>query len=437
MQHLADMELLERYLEDDSEDAFAVLVNRHVNLVYSAAWRKTGNAAAAEEITQAVFIILARKARGLSKKTLLSGWLYQTARFTAANYLKNEIRRVRREQEASMQSSSNESETGLWPQIAPLLEDALGRLGEKDRNAVVLRFFEQRSFQEVGAMLGATENAAKKRIARALEKLRQGFLKRGVVSTTAIIAGALTAHSVQAAPAAVATATTAAAIGKGAAAGGSTLTLIEGALKIMAWTKAKTAIVAGACVLLAAGTTTLTLNYEAKPMRIIRSEWSVISGDPQSWSFEGGKIMADSLGGYSMLASSNKYSDVTFSAIATSLDHYVNLAIRLQDANNGYIIVFAPPNIRVNPNGFVRLDKIVDGTQTTLASYLKQKVLDVGHSAKIKVVARGPVIEVYLNGDRVIRAEDNTFSSGCLGLRAIGASRTYPGHVTFSHVDFY
>jgi RNA polymerase sigma factor (sigma-70 family) len=253
------MELLRQYAHRNSEEAFAALVTRHVNMVYSAALRKTGNAHAAEEITQVVFIILAKKADRLRDGTILSGWLYQTARLTSASFLRTEIRRARREQEAYMQSLSNEPEAKVWPEIEPLLEDAMGRLGEKERNALALRFFEGKSFQEIGTAVGASENAAKKRVSHGLEKLRKFFSKRGVVSTTAIIAGAMSANSVQAAPALLAKSVTAVAIAKGAAASGSTLILIKGALKIMAWTKAKTAIVVGVGVLLAAGTTTVTV----------------------------------------------------------------------------------------------------------------------------------------------------------------------------------
>ena len=132
----------------------------------------------------------------------------------------------------------------------------MGQLGDKDRAAVVLRFFGGKSFAELAAAAGVSENAAKKRVGHALEKLHRYFSKRGVSSTTETIAGAISANSVQVAPVALAKAVTAAAIAKGAAASGSTLTLIKGALKIMAWTKVKTAIVAGAAVILAAGTVT-------------------------------------------------------------------------------------------------------------------------------------------------------------------------------------
>ena len=273
-----DIGLLTEYARHNSEEAFTALVERHVNLVYSVALRSVGHSDAAEEIAQAVFIILAQKAQGLSKRTVLSGWLYQTTRLTAANYLRTEIRRQKREQEAYMQSILNEADGGAgfqpaqtwqagslphyndWEQIAPLLDDAMERLGEKDRNAIVLRFFENRNLREVGTALGASEGVAKMRVNRALEKLRKFFTRRGVTLSAVAIAGAVSARSVQAAPVGLANSVTAVALAKGATASISTLTLIKGALKIMAWTKTKTAIVV--CAVAAAATTTGVVGYK-------------------------------------------------------------------------------------------------------------------------------------------------------------------------------
>jgi RNA polymerase sigma factor (sigma-70 family) len=239
-----DIALLKQYAQG-SEAAFTALFQRHVHLVYSAALRQVRNPSYAEEITQAVFILLARKAKSLNRKTVLSGWLYQAARLTAASLIKREIRRQRREQEVYMQSRT-EPETPLWEQIAPLLDDAMGHLGEPDRNAIVLRFFENRTPQEVAVALKLNEVAARKRVSRALEKLRNVLAKRGVFSTATIIGGVISANSVQAAPAALANSAPAITIAKGATVCASTLTLIKEATKAIAMTTFQRAIVTAA-----------------------------------------------------------------------------------------------------------------------------------------------------------------------------------------------
>lgn len=252
-----DAQLLAEFTRNESETAFATLVTRYVNLVYSTALRFTRNPHHAEEITQAVFVILARKAGGLGRSTVLSGWLYQAARLTAANFMKSEARRQRREQEAYMQSTLNDPDA-TWELITPMLDEAMGGLGEADRNAIVLRFFENRNTAEVAAALKTTEAAVHKRTHRALEKLRKIFTKRGVTLSSALIAGAVSANSVQGAPIGLAAMVSATAA-KGAAISGSTITFIKGALKLMAWTKAKMAIVVGVSVFITVGTTVVTM----------------------------------------------------------------------------------------------------------------------------------------------------------------------------------
>jgi uncharacterized protein (TIGR03435 family) len=250
-----DMRLVREYADGQSAQAFETLVARYANLVYSAALRQVRDPGLAEEVTQAVFIILAQKAGQLGPGTILSGWLYRTAGYVSGSVLKRERRRQFREQEAYMQSTLNQPDDQVWKQIAPLLDEALLRLGQTDRDALVLRFFEGRSLVEVGSALGASEEAAKKRVARALEKLRKFFSKRGVDSTTAVIAGTISANSLQLAPVGLTKSISTVALAKGAAAPASTATLVKGALKIMAWTKAKTAVAATVIVLLAAGAT--------------------------------------------------------------------------------------------------------------------------------------------------------------------------------------
>ena len=150
------MALVREYAQSNSEQAFATLVSRHVNLVYSVALRQVRDPHLAEEVTQAVFIILAGKAKSLGPKTILSGWLCRTARYVSANTLSIQRRRQFREQEAHMESILNESEPGVWNQIAPLLDEALNCLGEKEHDAVVLRFFDGKELKQVGAAMGTT-----------------------------------------------------------------------------------------------------------------------------------------------------------------------------------------------------------------------------------------------------------------------------------------
>lgn len=248
MQEWDDIALLREYVERNSEEAFATLVRRHVDRVYSVALRHTGNPHQAEEITQAVFVILANKARRLRRGVILAGWLYQTTRLTAVTVTRSQIRRARREQEALMQIAPDDNDAEVWSEIKPLLDGALADLNDTDRNAVVLRFFYGKSLREIGTSLGSSEDSARMRVNRAIVRLRNYFLKRGVTSATATIALAIWTNSVQAAPMTLAKMATAVALAKGAATSASTLTIVKGALKVMAWTKAKVAIVGAVIV---------------------------------------------------------------------------------------------------------------------------------------------------------------------------------------------
>ena len=219
-----DMELVREYAIRNSEPAFETLVRRHVSLVYSVALRQVGNPAHAEEITQAVFLILARKAARLRSDTVLAGWLHETARFASASFLRGEMRRQHREQEAYVESQLQESSAdAAWEQLAPLLDEAIGLLGRADRNAVVLRFFQNKSAREIAAALNVHESAAQKRLNHAVEKLRAHFLKRGVTVSAGALIGALSVNSVHGAPAHLA-ASIMAVSAKGTAVSGSTLT---------------------------------------------------------------------------------------------------------------------------------------------------------------------------------------------------------------------
>jgi len=212
MAHHTDHELLAEFVKNGSESAFDALAARYVNLVYSTALRHTNSPHQAEEITQTVFILLARKAGSISSKVVLSGWLYQAARLTAANHRRDNQRRQQREQRAIMESALNVPADEPWKLIAPILDEAMNALGIADRDAVLLRYFENKPLAQVGAALGVTEAAAEKRVSRALERLHAMLTRQGVALGATAIAGAITANAVQAAPAALPASITAAAL---------------------------------------------------------------------------------------------------------------------------------------------------------------------------------------------------------------------------------
>lgn len=262
----SDTELLRQYLEHQSDGAFAELVTRYINLVYSVAMRQTANPHHAEEITQAVFIILSKKAGQLRHDKALGSWLFQTTRLTANNFIRRELRRHHREQEVYMQSTLDElSQDELWQRISPMLDKAVASLNEKDRRAIVLRFYEGRTLSEIGIALNGNEESARKRVARALEKLRRFFSKRGAGSSAAAFGGTISMNSVQAAPAALAKSVTVVAIAKGAAATASIATLVKGTMNTMKWLKIKFAAGAGMAVLIAGGIVTAAISQTNRP----------------------------------------------------------------------------------------------------------------------------------------------------------------------------
>jgi RNA polymerase sigma factor (sigma-70 family) len=282
MTETSDAELLRRYARENSGEAFATIVERHVSLVHSVALRHTSDQQHAQDITQAVFILLARKAAALGPKTVLPGWLYHTARLTAANFRRSEIRRIHREQEAYMQTIPEESTPDvLWPELLPLLDDAMSRLGAHDRNALVLRFFQNKTIAQVGVAMGLEERAAQKRILRALEKLRKNLGRHGVNSTAESIAAAISSNSIQVAPVALAKSVAAVAIYKGATATSPTLALVKAAARIMTFQKLKIAAVAAFAVMFATGATATAIDNKSQknpsfPYRMADDYWQVI-----------------------------------------------------------------------------------------------------------------------------------------------------------------
>lgn len=196
-----DRELLRHYVEERSETAFTELVARHLNLVYATALRLVNDPTSAQDVTQSVFIQLARKARFIREGNALPGWLYRATSGIAKNHIRSERRRRDREGEAMTRIELEpHSSLPLWESIAPLVEDAMRQLNQREQNAMVLRFFEDKPLMEVGRALDISEDAAQKRISRALDKLRSYFLRRGITISATVLAATLTIPATYAAP---------------------------------------------------------------------------------------------------------------------------------------------------------------------------------------------------------------------------------------------
>ena len=247
-----DAELLSRYATERSEAAFAELSRRHVDLVYSAALRLVnGDVHSAQDVTQQVFTEVARQAKRLARHPAFVGWLYTTTRLMAQRVNRTEQRRKAREQEANTMNELLHDDTlpPDWNQLRPVIEDAMHDLDEKDRHAVLLRFFQNKSLNEVGAALNLTENAARMRVDRALDKLRGKLARRGITTTASGLAALVAANAVQAAPAGFAAAISAAAVAGSAV---QTSAIIASTQAIAMTTLQKT--IMAAALTLAAGT---------------------------------------------------------------------------------------------------------------------------------------------------------------------------------------
>jgi RNA polymerase sigma factor (sigma-70 family) len=258
-----DLELLARYTRQHAEEAFAEIVRRHLGLVYSAALRQVRSPQLAEEVAQSVFTDLSRSAARLKPDTILTAWLYQVTRRTAIDVVRREASRQLREQIATEMNAMNATAAD-WTHIEPLLDEAMQALEETDRTAVLLRYFENKSLREVGATLGTSENAAQKRLGRAVERLREFFAKRGVTDGASGLVVVISAHAVQAAPIALAAKISTAAVLGGAILAAATT---ETATEAIAMTVTQKVLIT--TVLTAAIGTGL---YEARQASILRTQ---------------------------------------------------------------------------------------------------------------------------------------------------------------------
>lgn len=262
---MTDIELLQDYARTGSETAFAELVKRHAGAVYASALRQLRDPSLAEEVVQAVFILLARKASSFKPGVVLSGWLFRATQFAANDLLKAEYRRHRRETTAYHMNATEESaatpesEETLWERVSPVLDHCLAKLGETDRHALLLRFFQEKSLAEVGAALGIAEDAARKRVSRAVERLHALLTQSGAEVPADSLSPLLVGRSTNSVPNGLAAATIAAAVSKGTSAKASTTSLAGSVSRHFMAAQVKNWATIGAAASISA--TALTLGY--------------------------------------------------------------------------------------------------------------------------------------------------------------------------------
>jgi RNA polymerase sigma factor (sigma-70 family) len=265
---ISDRDLLREYSERRSESAFAELVSRHVDFVYGAALRQLGgDVHRAEDVTQIVFTDLARKAASLSTRATLLGWLHISVHHASAQLRRGEQRRKVREQEAYHMHHQEETSAppAEWERLLPVLDTVIRELDEADREAVLLRFFEQRPFAEIAAVLEVGEDAARKRVTRALDKLHALLTRRGITSSAVALGTLLGSQTAVSAPAGLAAAVTSAALTVGAT--GSGIGMTASLMKFMSTTKVVT-LTGSAVLLLALGATV----YQTRALAVIGRE---------------------------------------------------------------------------------------------------------------------------------------------------------------------
>jgi RNA polymerase sigma factor (sigma-70 family) len=352
-----DVQWLRTFVTEGCEKSFAALVQHYQGLVYSAALRQVQDSTLAEEVAQAVFVILARKARTLPQNVVLAGWLFRTTRFVASHAVRDRRRRLKYEKEAAAMNPHEPAPRSAWDDVAPVLDEALARLGATDRHAILLRFFEQKHLKEVGSALGTTEEAARKRVARALDKLHLFLTRRGTVLSVTGLATALTANAVQAAPAHLFSAITATVAAKGGST--ATLLLINSSMKAMLYAKLQPFAICGAGLLLVASLGGLFAQQAKDPRVLFEDTFEDVTLAQWTGNLHGvhhGTVVADPLRPQNRV--------LTFTELSANGDVFSAVSIPVANTSQQYILSFdylgLSPDGSRNLGGFLGLAASVD-----------------------------------------------------------------------------
>jgi RNA polymerase sigma factor (sigma-70 family) len=385
-----DSELLTQYTRDGSGQAFAELVRRYVHLVYSAARRQVGNAHLAEDVTQAVFMILSQRASHVHNPAVLGGWLVKTARHVSCNALRLERRRIKREQETGAMSSltRGRGSQSIGEGITPVLDAALSELRDKDRDAIVLRFLEGKSLGEVGSAMGTSEQAAQKRISRALVRLRGWLERHGITTPADALPEALRAQPLQMAPAGlVAMLVT----GTSASSTASAAVLAKVTAKSIFWVHMK--LVGAGCaaaVALMGGLAAATRNSPAPAIQFAAAAATAPATAPSPATppaAEPGLPL--------------KFPNIVMLSRAVATDYFSGVDPNTKRTENsvaaGYLRSLAPTAVGPANRGFTAPVDLLRGKRIRLSAWIKSK--DLANWGGLQLIVYGEGLRVLSQGD--------------------------------------
>ena len=432
-----DLDLLRSYRETGSEAAFRELVDRHLGLVYSVALKRVRNPDWADEVAHAVFIALARKAGAISDRTLLAGWLYRAARFAAGKLLRDEERRARHEKEAAMahlNECSTEGDGIPSAELSPLVFEMLDTLSRKDREVILMRFIENRSFAEVALAMGTSEAAAKMRAGRALEKLRGKLVRRGCNVSLATLSAGLAPFTLTGLPTRLAASVTAAALGQAAAA--ASVTLLAGSVAgSFAWVKLKIAVAVVGLMIAGGAIATFisvrgggTDDLRANPNDIAgRNGWVVIGRNVWPEIHQGRQAAHFNSGSGPGIAwrQGFTFSEGVIEADLAAFTGHMGLAFWVQDAQHYCAVYFRPQNRPEDPVNGARGVQYVALPEYGWERLRREKGGAYENSASLPAPDSGAWFHVRLEVSRArVRAFINNSTEPCLVINNVLTTNT-------------